>query len=79
MYWPSKAQFQTLGWIYFAYVMCYLVRKNYPMILPSLNEKGLLSQNQAGIVASVFEVVVALVKFFCGVYVASSCYVAGLE
>jgi OPA family sugar phosphate sensor protein UhpC-like MFS transporter len=72
MYWPSKAQFQTLGWIYFAYVMCYLVRKNYPMILPSLNEKGLLSQNQAGIVASVFEVVVALVKFFCGVYVDGS-------
>ena len=52
--------------------MCYLVRKNYPMILPSLNAKGLLTQSQAGIVASVFEVVVAVVKFFCGVFVDQS-------
>ena len=69
MFFPSKAQFKTLGWIYFAYVMCYLVRKNYPMILPTLKDVGLLTQNQAGIVASVFEVVVAVVKFFCGTYV----------
>ena len=69
MYWPSAAQFSTLRWIYVAYVMCYLVRKNYPMILPSLAENQLLSQGEAGIVASTFQVVVGIVKFFCGVYV----------
>ncbi len=69
MYFPSRSQLQTLTWIYFAYVMCYLVRKNYPMILPSLAANNLLSQSEAGIVASIFQVVVGVVKFFCGVYV----------
>jgi len=37
------------------------------MILPSLAENQLLSQGEAGIVASTFQVVVGIVKFFCGV------------
>lgn len=69
MYIPNSSQRRTLAWIYFAYVMCYLVRKNYPMVLPSLASAGLLTTAQAGVVASVFEVVVGVVKFFCGVFV----------
>ena len=72
MFWPNRQQFHTLGWIYFAYVMCYSVRKNYPMILPSLGANNLLTQGQAGFVASIFQIVVGIVKFFCGVYVDSS-------
>ena len=72
MFWPNRQQFHALGWIYFAYVMCYSVRKNYPMILPSLGANNLLSQGQAGFVASIFQIVVGIVKFFCGVYVDNS-------
>ena len=69
MYWPNARQFSALRWIYVAYVMCYLVRKNYPMVLPSLAAAQLLSTSQAGVVSSIFEVAVGVVKFFCGVFV----------
>ena len=67
--WPNRRQATALSWIYFAYVCCYLVRKNYPLLLPALAARGLLSTAEAGVVASVFEIVVGAVKFFCGVFV----------
>ena len=67
--WPNRRQATALSWIYFAYVCCYLVRKNYPLLLPALAARGLLSTAEAGAVASVFEIVVGAVKFFCGVFV----------
>ena len=69
MFWPNRLQGSAFGWIYFSYVCCYLVRKNYPLLLPALAAHGLLSTAEAGVVASVFEVVVGAVKFFCGVFV----------
>eukprot|EP00037_Helgoeca_nana_P011739 m.105475 g.105475 ORF g.105475 m.105475 type:complete len:441 (+) comp21021_c0_seq4:121-1443(+) len=63
------AQRIALGWIYFAYVCCYLLRKNYPLLLPTLDKNGVLSYAEAATVASIFETVVGVVKFFCGVYV----------
>jgi OPA family sugar phosphate sensor protein UhpC-like MFS transporter len=68
----SRGQMITLAWIYWAYVCCYLVRKNMPLLLPALNEKELLTTSEAGIVASVFEMVVGIVKFFCGTFVDAS-------
>ena len=50
-------------------VCCYLCRKNYPLLLPTLAKAGLLTTAEAGIVASVFEGVVGATKFFCGVFV----------
>ena len=50
-------------------VCCYLCRKNYPLLLPTLAKAGMLTTAEAGIVASVFEAVVGAVKFFCGVFV----------
>lgn len=49
------------------YVCCYLLRKNYPLLLPTLDQNGVLSYAEAATVASVFETVVGIVKFFCGV------------
>eukprot|EP00041_Stephanoeca_diplocostata_P020410 m.455654 g.455654 ORF g.455654 m.455654 type:complete len:195 (+) comp21573_c0_seq20:122-706(+) len=69
--WPNTSQLGALTWIYFAYVCCYLLRKNFPLLLPTLNSQNLLTNAQAGTVASVFEAVVGIVKFFCGVYVDS--------
>eukprot|EP00040_Diaphanoeca_grandis_P018310 m.96261 g.96261 ORF g.96261 m.96261 type:complete len:457 (+) comp26880_c0_seq1:92-1462(+) len=65
----SNRQLFVLGWIYFAYVLCYLLRKNFPLLLPGLAEQGLLTTAQAGTVASTFETVVGIVKFFCGAFV----------
>ena len=65
----SKGQRSSLLWIYWAYVLCYLCRKNFPLLLPSLDRTGLLTTGQAGVVASVFEASVGLVKLFCGVFV----------
>jgi sugar phosphate permease len=65
----SAGQRRSMLWIYWAYVLCYLCRKNYPLLLPSLGSSGLLTTAQAGVVASTFEAVVGLVKLFCGVYV----------
>lgn len=65
----SGGQIRSLLWIYWAYVCCYLCRKNYPLLLPNLNAAGLLTTSQAGIVASVFEAVVGVVKMFCGSFV----------
>lgn len=67
----SWGQKKALGWIYFAYCCCYLIRKNYPLLLPHLEAENLLSTDQAALVASIFEVVVGLIKLFCGVYVDS--------
>lgn len=44
-----------------------LKRKNYPLLLPHLAAAELLTTDQAAIVASIFEVVVGLVKLICGV------------
>mmetsp|Transcript_1054 Transcript_1054/g.3054 ORF Transcript_1054/g.3054 Transcript_1054/m.3054 type:complete len:451 (+) Transcript_1054:47-1399(+) len=74
----SVAQRITLAWIYFAYVCCYLLRKNYPLLLPTLDKTGVLSYAEAATVASVFETVVGIVKFFCGVYVDGHADPAGL-
>ena len=49
------------------YVCCYLVRKNYPLLLPTLDKTGVLSYAEAATVASIFETVVGVVKLFCGV------------
>eukprot|EP01048_Picozoa_sp_COSAG05_P022693 COSAG05_NODE_4639_length_1429_cov_1.088722_1_plen_86_part_10 len=65
----SRGQRSSLLWIYWAYVLCYLCRKNYPLLLPSLDRAGLLTTGQAGVVASVFEASVGLVKLLCGVFV----------
>eukprot|EP00039_Didymoeca_costata_P033197 m.41202 g.41202 ORF g.41202 m.41202 type:complete len:449 (+) comp9744_c0_seq1:312-1658(+) len=65
----SRGQVKALAWIYFAYVCCYLNRKNYPLLLPYLERDGLLSPEQAGIVASIFEFAIGAVKFGCGFYV----------
>lgn len=51
------------------YVCCYLVRKNYPLLLPTLDKTGVLSYAEAATVASIFETVVGVVKLFCGVSV----------
>ncbi len=42
-------------------VCCYLCRKNYPLLLPTLAKAGMLTTAEAGIVASVFEAVVGAV------------------
>jgi OPA family sugar phosphate sensor protein UhpC-like MFS transporter len=68
----SSGQITALLWIYWAYVCCYLVRKNMPLLLPALDEKQLLTTEEAGVVASVFETVVGIVKFFCGTFVDAS-------
>ena len=65
----SLGQLSSLMWIYWAYVLCYLLRKNYPLLLPNLAAAELLTTSQAGIVASVFEAVVGVVKLVCGVWV----------
>lgn len=66
---PSFSQLQTFFWIYFAYVCCYLLRKNFPLIIPSLDKAGVLTVAQAGAVTSVFETVMGVVKFFGGSFV----------
>jgi OPA family sugar phosphate sensor protein UhpC-like MFS transporter len=65
----TRPQMGAFLWIYWAYVCCYLVRKNYPLLLPALNKANLLTTSQAGLVASIFEIVTGVVKFSCGVYV----------
>lgn len=59
----------TFGWIYWAYVCCYMLRKNFPLVIPSLSAAGVLSVAEAGLVSSAFQTVVGVVKFFGGTYV----------
>ena len=51
------------------YVCCYLCRKNFPFLIPELDNVGILTIANAAVVASCFETSIGVVKLFGGGFV----------
>ena len=55
--------------IYASYVGCYLLRKNFPLLIPILGEKSIMDRDGAGFLSSAFEFFIGVAKLLCGPFV----------